>query len=259
MSGNKKILISVLVFLLVIAAIVCVLLIVGSRTDEDGTTEPVPVSTAAPATDMTTEPSSYTMPTTSPAMNNSQTLSQVSQIEAYVSGTYYISATMTEDGVETAMDMAVRGKDFQTTMDMDGMRVSVLYMNGGVYFVNEDAKTYMEFSNAQMQLLGVDLSEMEDLTDSINLSGYDFKGVEQTQTQLGGNTADCYRYYTDDISVWFYFIGDEMKQIDFGDADGNVASTLTIRTFSPTIPGNMLSLSGLTKSDMMSFFTSMAQ
>lgn len=258
MSANKKILISVLVFILVIAAIVGVLLIVGNREEEEPTTEPIPVTTTVLTTDPTTEPVSHTMPTTSPAMNNTHTLSQLSQIEAYVSGTYYISATMVEDGVETSMDMAVRGKDFQTTMDMDGMLLSVLYMNGSVYFVNEDDKTYMEFSNAQMKLFGVDLSEMEELTESLNLSGYDFKGMEQTQTELGGYTADCYRYYTDDVSVWFYFIGDEMKQIDFGDADGNIASTLTIQAFSPTIPGNMLSLSGLKKSDMMSFFTDMA-
>lgn len=260
MNSNKKILISILAFILVVAAIIGVLLIVSNRTDKDETTEPAPVSTTAVAT---TEASSHVMPTTSPAMNNSQTLSQVSQIEAFISGHYYMSATMEEGGEITTMDIAMNGQDFQTTMDMamtedESMRASILYLGGCIYFVDVDSKTYVEFSKELMQSVGMDLTEIEDEMGEMNLSGYEFKGVDQTQTELNGYTADCYRYYTDDISVYFYFIGDEMKQIEIGDTDGSTMSTITIQEFSPTIPGNMLSLSGLKKSDLMSFFLSMA-
>lgn len=261
MNGNKKILISILVFILVVAAIVGVLLIVGGRSGQDETTQPTPVSTTAAAT---TESSSHIMPTTSPAMNNSQTLSQVSQIESFLSGHYYMSATMEENGEIMDIDMAVNGQDFQTTMDMamtedETMRASILYMGGSIYFVDEDSKTYVEFSKELMQSFGMDMTEIEEeMGDMMDLSGYEFKGVDQTQTELNGHTADCYRYYTDDISVYFYFRGDEMKQIEIGDTDGSTMSTITIQEFSPTIPGNMLSLTGLKKSDIMSFFLSMA-
>ena len=56
------------------------------------------------------------------------------------------------------------------------------------------------------------------------------------------------------ISQVFYFVNEELRQIDFGDADGNISSSTVVYEFLTEIPSNMLSLRGLTMSTVFDFF-----
>lgn len=267
LSANKKILISVLAFVLIIAAIVGVLLVLGGngkKTPNPDNSEPNTAGFVHDAdntdnsdnTNETTEPVSYTLPTTSPAMNtnNSDFAAQSAIIEAYISGNYYISAVIDADGERMNMDMALRGKDFQTTVDMDGQALTIIYMNNGIYLVDENSKKYIEFSQTLLAMSGIDLSELSQMTEELDLSKYNFTGMDISQTELNGYTADCYTYYTADSSIFFYFVGTELKRIDYGDADGNIGITMDVYQFSPTYPANMFNLSGLTKTTLLDFF-----
>ena len=262
LSANKKILLSLLVFILITAAVVGVLLIVGGGNKKTPTAEESGLIYSSGAserfTDNTTaasETESSTRPTTSPAMNGGSSYEQSKIIEAYISGSYYISAIMYSDSDEpTEIDMALRGSDFQTTVNVEGMRLTCMYTGGKIYFLDENKKKYIEFSPSLLGISGVDLSEMEELTESLSLASYNFKGVEVKEAELNGNHADCYRYYTDDMSVYFYFIGNELKQIEYADADGNVGIRIEVKQFYPELPANVFNLSGFTKSTIFDFF-----
>lgn len=256
LSSNKKILITVLAFVIVVAAVIGILVIINGS-NKAGTDEPSSeyiYETAAPEA---TEPQSSTLPTTSPAMNTGGLNSspQVKMIEAYIDGSYYISATMVDsDGAATDMDMAVRGNDFQTTMDVEGVTLTMMYLNSTLYFVNNDTNKYFALSSALMSSFGIDMSEMEELLDNMSLSDYEFTDMDQTVEELNGIEYDCYKCYNSEVSVNFYFIGEEMKLIEFGDSGGSIASYIEVNSFSAEIPSGMLTLSGYTQAGMMEFF-----
>ena len=45
-----------------------------------------------------------------------------------------------------------------------------------------------------------------------------------------------------------------MKRVDYGDANGVITTTILVKEFSATIPAGMMSLTGLKKSNLFTFF-----
>ena len=260
LNSNVKILITVLVFAVVLAVLVCVLKFAGGNSNQD---EAETTTSRYGYVEEDSEEATSSMPiTTSPAMNMNSNVSDAvsAAIVAYMSGQYYIDGVMYSDGTATEMQVAISGKDFQTSADVEGMKVSVLYKSGNIYFINEDTKQYILLTDVLMDQVDVDLSEMEQLTEYLNLTQYNFTEFEQYTGTVNGYNCDCYKYYNDEMSVIFYFIGDELKQVDMqvdmGDSNGNVSSSITVNDFSPEVPAGTMSLSGLTKTTLIGFFGS---
>lgn len=255
LDGNKKILISVVGFILVMAIVVGVLLILGANSNEQ------PVEVSEVSSSVTTEDMSnvsVAVPETDfPEMNFIIDASEGEQIQAYISGNYYISAVMYADDVATEMKFAINGKDFYTTTDIEGMNFGIMFKNDKIYFINNTEKTYIDFDSI-MTLLGgqtaFDMSEITAMTDVLDLSIYNFQDFEQSKVDFNGKPANCYKYYAEEISIYFYFVEGELRQVDYGDADGVVANTISINEFSPTIPSNMLTLNGLRQATIFDFF-----
>lgn len=255
LSGNKKILISVVGFILIMAVGVGVLFILGANSDKQPVNSPdvsssvntegmSNVSAAVPETDF-------------PEMNFIIDASEGEQIQAYISGNYYISAVMYADDVATEMKFAINGKDFYTTTDVEGMNFGIMFKNEKIYFINSTEKKYIDFDSITSLLGGqmdFDMSEITAMTDVLDLSTYNFQGFEQSEVDFNGQPATCYKYYAEEISIYFYFVEGELRQVDYGDADGVVANTISVNEFSPTIPSNMLTLNGLRKSTIFDFF-----
>lgn len=270
LSANKKILISVAAFLLVVAILAGGLFIMGRRSEngsedssnlhtlpqleyESNSSEDGSEDRTANSTAQKPQPSAA-----SAAEKDSIFLSQKKTIEAFLSGTFYMSSAMITDGESKMMNMAIRGKDFQTTMEAEGMTATIMYINSKIYFVNESAKTYIELSNVLMKTLGLDMSDIEGALSEINFSGYEFTNAKKFDAEVDGQKAECFMYYNAELSVSFYFIGEDLKKIDFGDAQGHVASTMEVYDFSPVIPTGMLTLSGLTEKNLLTFFSDMS-
>ena len=100
----------------------------------------------------------------------------------------------------------------------------------------------------------LDMSELSEITDVLDLSAYNFNNYEESQVDFEGQTANCYKYFSEDISIHFYFVENELRQVDYGDADGVVTTSITVNEFSPTVPSEMLSLNGLKPSTIFDFF-----
>ena len=254
MSGNKKILISVISFVLILAVGIGVLSILGGKENKpensnDVTTPAIidnaeNVSSAAPEADF-------------PEMNFLINATEGEKIQAYISGNYYISAVMHADGVDTEMKFATNGSDFYTTSDIEGMNLGILFKNDKIYMINNTEKKYIDLDSIMAMVggeTGLDMSELSEMTDVLDLSGYNFDNFEESQVDFEGQTANCYKYYADELSIHFYFVENELRQVDYGDAEGVVTTSITVKEFSPTIPSEMLSLSGLRPSTLFDFF-----
>lgn len=270
-SANKKILLTVVAFILVIAALVGVLLITDSnsgKTENEPTTAGTLLNLPTVASESNTgenassafsQSVSTTSASSSAANTSSMTEMQQQCVQAFLSSNYYISASFVTDGASSDMDMAVRGKDFQATIESDGMVLTVMIIDSKVYFVNNSTRTYFEMSKTLLSTMGFNIEDLQEIQNEIDFSGYVFTSVDKTTEELDGTTVECFKYYNDQIAVTFKFDGNELKRIVFSDAQGNAASTMVVRDYTPYVPTGMLTLSGLQKSrNMISFFMDMA-
>lgn len=262
-SGNKKIIISIAVFLLIIAVLTGGLLVLRNNDDNNTPAETTSgiynseYNSGYENNEYHSEGTTAVSPTDLPAMNVQIDANEGKQIQAYISGKYYISATMYTDGVASDIDLAISGTDFHTTMTMEGMKMGILFRNDNVYLINEIEKKFIDFKSIAALTgteMDFDMAELREIADVLDLSKYQFKGFDQSEVDLNGQTANCYRYYADELSVFFYFVDGELRQVDYGDANGEVATSISVKDFSPTIPSNMLSLIGLKQATIFDFF-----
>ena len=178
-------------------------------------------------------------------------------MQAYTSGTYYLSGAIYSDGAVTPIELAMSGKNFYTTSEMEGMTLGVMYLNSKVYFINKDEKKYLDFE-AVAKLMGVDMgfdmSELDSISESMDMSQYNFTDLEKTDVEINGEPGVCYRFYNEELALYFYFSNDQVRQIDFGSASGEISMSTVVYEFLPEVPDGMLSLKGLTMSTMFDFF-----
>ena len=255
MSGNKKILISVISFVLILAVGVGVLLILGSG---DKKTQNNPSENASVSVNQNSDNVSVAVPETDfPEMNFLINATEGEKIQAYISGNYYISAVMHADGTDTEMKFATNGSDFYTTSDIEGMNLGILFKNDKIYLINNNEKKYIDLDTIMTMVggeTGLDMSELSEITEVLDLSSYNFNNYEESQVDFEGQTANCYKYFAEEVSIHFYFVENELRQVDYGDADGVVTTSITVNEFSPTVPSEMLSLNGLRPSTIFDFF-----
>ena len=263
MSSNKKLIITIAVFAAVILAFALLLKLVGSS-ESNNTNDDFYVQN-----DVTVEYNSddyiqeYTTKevTTVAEMNNNSstlTLEELEIINAYIHGQYYLNGVMDADGEAMEIDLAISGKNVQTTMDVEGFDVSIMYLNGNMYFIDNAKKIYLALTDLLMNSMDVDMSEMEEITDYLSLAAYNFTDFKEGKTEIDGVTANCYTFYNDEMSVAFCFINNELKQVNYGDGYGNVSSTMIVYEFSSQIPYGMLTLAGYKGTTAAAFLSSYA-
>ena len=257
LSGNKKIIISIAAFVLVMVLLVVGLKFLGSK---DSTTQPEQTSEAESI--IYEDPDADYEYTTADTPDYSGLFEKIDpeegkQIAAYISGKYYISAKMVAEGTETDMNIAIRGTDFYTTMDMDGMKMGIMFRGNKVYLINVNEKKYMDFDSISAMMgddMDFDMSSLKEVASVLDLSTYNFQGFEQSKVDLDGQTANCYRYYADELSIFFYFVNGKLEKVEYGDDEGNMSTTIDVNEFSPEIPSNTFSLTGLRPSTIFDFF-----
>ena len=262
-DNNKKIFISVGVFAAVMAVIVLVLALLGgadSKPEQETTTLAGSVFSDGENEGMPPEVLTSAPVTTSPAMNNVDIMftdAESAIMTAYTTGRYYLSGAIISGGTSTSIDLAMSGHDFYTTTEIEGMDLGVMYLNGKVYFINNKLKKYLDFDSIATLVggnLGFDMSELDSISESMDMTQYNFTDMEKTHPLFNGEESNCYRFYNDELALYFYFVNDELKQIDFGSANGEISSSTVVNEFLTEIPSGMLSLRGLTMSTVFDFF-----
>lgn len=266
LSSNKKILVSVGIFAGVMVILIAMLMILGGN--EENETPDYNDELVYNGGDeyngnyevLTQEALSSAPVTTSPAMNTQDirfSEKQAAIMTAYTSGQYYMKGTIISDGVSTPVDLAMSGKNFYTTTEIEGMELGVMYLNSRVYFINKKEKKYIDLQTLTSLMgadLGFDMSELDVISESMDMTQYDFQELEKTSVMIGDEEGECYKFYNSDMALWLYFANDELRQIDLGSADGTVNTTTVVDEFSPEIPSGVLTLKGLKMSTILDFF-----
>ena len=272
-NSNKKIFISLGGFSLALLLLVIGLAILNKaggdeKPPETTTRAEIPViqeeeSTQNIDVEYTSQEATTTVPVTeAPTTSVPVTDVQISDaearhIQAFITGKYYISSTMIADGTSNDIDIAIRGTDFYTTVDVDGVKMGIMFLGDNIYMINTQEKKYLDFNSIAMMTgnqLDFDMDELKEVASVFDLSVYNFTGFDQAYVDLDGQTANRYRYYADEISIYFYFVDDVLKKVEHANKDGAIATTFIVKEFSPTIPSGMMSLVGLKRATLFNFF-----
>lgn len=262
LSSNKKLIITIAVFAVVIVVFALILNFAGSSDNvADDTIYSDDTVTIEYNSDDYIQEYTTKEVTTVAEMNNIEstlTLEEIAIMNAYIHGQYYLRGVMDSDGEPMEIKLAISGKNLQTSMNIEGFDVSIMYLNGNMYFVDNSTKIYLALTDLLMDSMDVDFSEMEEITEYLSLAAYNFTDFKEGTTEINGVTANCYTYYNDEMSVAFCFIDNELKQVNYGDGYGNVSSTMTVYEFLPQIPSGMLTLAGLRGTSPAAFISSYA-
>ena len=269
-NSNKKILISFGAFALILVLLITVLAVLKKT---GGDEKPAETTTRAQIPYVQQEESvqntenNTQVSTTAPVVNDQTTSVPVAemqmsenesrQIQAFISGKYYISSTMIADGTSNDIDIAIRGTDFYTTVDVDGIKMGIMFLGDNIYMINLEEKKYLDFKTISMMTgnqLDFDMDELKEVASVFDLSVYNFTGYDQAEVDLDGQKANRYRFFADDISIYFYFVDGVMKKVEHANKNGEVATTFVVKSFSPDIPAGMMSLTGLKKATIFNFF-----
>ncbi len=260
-SADKKIILSIVGFVAVMAVIVGALLFLGRDKEPEQPLDDNQVNLYEPGSVIYDEDTTAVDVTLSPAMNNAvqgaANPAHSKAIEAFVIGTYYMTMIDYSSGTATEMSLALRGDSFQMSTEMNGMKLDIMMIADNVYFVNSTEKKYIDFKSI-MQMAGAssddfDISEMREVADMLKVSEYEFTGLENLEEDRNGESYVGYKFYSNDMELYFWFVGDELRQLEFASVGGEKAS-VDVEEFYPYIPDGMLTLIGLTRTTIFEFF-----
>ncbi len=260
-NSNKKIIITVAVFAAVIIVFALLLKLIGSadKNGDDSVISDDGVSVEYNSDDYITEYTTKEVTTVAQMNQSSITLEEIAIMNAYIYGQYYMDGVIEADGSPMEFDLAISGKNYQMSMRAEGMNISMMYLNGNVYLIDKSAKIYLALTDMLKSSMDDDFSEMEEITKVLSLASYNFTDFKEGTTEIDGKKANSYTYYNDSESVAFCFINNELKQVNYGDGYGNVASSVIVNKFSAQIPSGMLTLAGLKGVSPASFLSSYAE
>ena len=174
-------------------------------------------------------------------------------VEMMESGTYYLDCSAYVMGIETAMKMAVDGKDSSVEVSGVGFPVRMLTLDGKMYYMNDEKKVYM-------------VLEGEEAPDPTESGVYDFDGIQFGKngngpiSDLAGIDDNSYDYeeFTvdadgDKATARYYFKGDNLYAIEV--KIGEMGSTMVINEMTKDIPDGLMELpSGYEEVDAAAFF-----
>lgn len=179
------------------------------------------------------------------------------QIKAFLNQSCYMQgAFYSADGEGGPITMAMDGDNFETMTSFENIELSVLKLDGKMYFKRPALKQYAELNDSMMDLIGIS-------PDDFNFSfggGARYDDIKKNlvgtyDVKIDGKDGVCFLYKTGESHIYkFYAVDDSLTQIDFCKSDGTVDSQLVLSYFSETIPGDQLTLKGFTEASFINMF-----
>lgn len=217
-----------------------------------------PTTTAAPASVGKPQKSpeqhleETTVKTTDAAEQNNDALRVIA---AFFNGTYYLDGTMITGNEEMPLEIAMNGADYEVFTEMDGTDIAIMNLGGKIYLLNPANKKYMELSAAVQKMMGISDDMFTFEFTKIKFDAYSPSSV--TQATYNGSPAVCYSYRGDGNALDFITVNNEIRQLILYNADGKADTVLETDEFSEKIPDDMLNFKGYSKTNMISFMSSM--
>ncbi|MBQ8210059.1 MAG: hypothetical protein IJZ35_05710 [Clostridia bacterium] len=170
-------------------------------------------------------------------------------IKSYLDRSCYLEGSLDNEPIAVAFD----GDNFEMLTSLEGMEVSLVKLDGKLYFKRTALMQYAQLTDAVMQTFGL----------SIDMLNFDFgdKTYEDMKNHLtsvkpviiDGKDGVCFRYDKNGGFFNFYFADDELVQVDIGEGT-EITSQFVISYFTASIPGDMLSLKGYKETGFMTMF-----
>lgn len=179
----------------------------------------------------------------------------IKTIGAFFSGKYYFDGSMINEMDKLPLEIAMAGENYHVFSEMDGKDIAIMRLDGKIYLMNPDTMKYTEINSAVKRMMGV--SE-DTFNFSFNSIKFDPKSpASVTEAKYNGSPAECYTYFNDEHRIEFIAEGGEIRQMALFNSSGDADTVLQADEFSADIPSEMLSFQGYSKTNIVSFISSM--
>lgn len=175
-------------------------------------------------------------------------------IASFFDGKYYFDGEMISNGEKLPFEIAMNGSDFQLFTEMEGKDIAIMNLDSKIYLLNPDTKKYAELSASFQKMMGIDASQF---TFEFNNANFDAQNPESvTKAQYNGQDAVCYTYQNPKCRMEFICVNEEIKQMSLFENE-EAKNVLIADEFLSEIPEDMLNFKGYSKTNMISFMTSL--
>lgn len=193
-----------------------------------------------------------TVITTEPANTSSNA---VKTIAAFFNGKYYFDGEMISGSEKSPMEIAMDGDDFEVFTEMEGTDIAMMKLDGKIYLLNPDAKKYAEINAAVKKMMGLNDDTFDFKFNKVKFDAANPNSV--TNATYKSESAVCYTYENSDTKLQFIAVNDEIRQMTLFGKDGKADTVLQADEFTAEIPSGMLSFKGYSKTNIISFMSSM--
>ena len=176
-------------------------------------------------------------------------------IKSFLSGNYYFDGEMIANGEKSPMEIAMKGNDFQVYSELDGKDISIMQSDSKTYMLNPDTKKYTELTASFQKMVGIDMSNLK---FAFNSNGVDANNPTAVKKAVfKDNEVVCIIYKNEQTHLEFIVRESEILQMTLFNPDGVAINILIADEFTDEIPENMLTFKGYSKTNMISFLTSL--
>ena len=238
------------------------------RTEED-------TAAMAPVTEVTTEATTVPETTTAETTTKPDGSSIKEIIDTLEGKTFYLAGTMKMRSGETIdTKMTCDNENYRLEMNSNQMNMSMVYLDGSPYIVNNSKSSYIlfdenainsldsvlnSFSSYGISFTSQDMSEMKsmmsDFDQNMDFSQYINQGE---YSEFQSNEYLCSAYKTEYGSIYIYTQDGTLKVIDMYDADGLRQMSMTVTAFIPQVL-TPITLTGLSQSPSIMHLFGLAQ
>lgn len=174
-------------------------------------------------------------------------------IKAFLDRSCYLEGALNDSNGTTPVAVAFDGDNFEMMTSLEGTEISVVKIDGKIYFKRTALKQYAQLTDAVMQSFGLSVDMLAfDFGDN-NYDSMKNQLTSITPVTIDGKEGVCFRYDKNDGYFKFYFVNDELVQLDIGN-ETEMISQFIISHFSSAVPGDMLSFKGYKEAGFMSLF-----
>lgn len=179
----------------------------------------------------------------------------INVLKSFFGGKYYMDGTMISGGEKTPIEMAMDGENFQVFSEMDGQDIAIMKLDGNIFLMNPDTKKYTELNAAVRKMMGI---SDDTFSFSFNNVSFDASSPESvTECTHNGRNALCYKYRNSTSHMDFVAVDDEVVQMILYNSQGSAETVVELDEFTAELPEEMLTFKGYSKTNMISFISSM--
>lgn len=176
------------------------------------------------------------------------------QVQGFLDRSCYMEGAIYDAAGGSPVTIAFDGDNFEMATNLEGIEISVLRLDGVIYFKRTALNQYAELTDAVMEMFGLSTDLFDFDLGEVDYNTIKDKLVGITAVTVNGQDGVCYEYNKTESEFFkFYFVNDKLVELDIG-TDGQVDTQFIITEFSLAVPGNMLTLKGYESAAFLSMF-----